>query len=130
MDIKPGKNVNRDRFNAPKDSLEVMYGLPKDVIFCSRCNISNQQPMSTNEYENTKDSLKVTMELDSENICRACKTHEFKRNGEINWDERERELRDLCDHYRKDDGTYDCIVGGSGGKGGSRLVVVILEATI
>ena len=49
MDIKPGNKVNKDRFSAPKDSLEVMYGLPREVTFCSKCNISNQQPMSTNE---------------------------------------------------------------------------------
>ena len=30
--------------------------------------------------------------------------------------ERERELRDLCDQYRKNDGSYDCLVPGSGGK--------------
>ena len=34
----------------------------------------------------------------------------------INWDEREKELRDICDKYRKYDGSYDCLVPGSGGK--------------
>ena len=116
MDIKPSNKINMDRFSAPQDSIEVMYGLPREVEFCSKCNISNQQPMSTNEYENTKDSPKVTMELDSENVCTACRVHELKRNGEINWDEREQELKDLCDQFRKNDGTYDCIIGGSGGK--------------
>ena len=42
-----------------------------------------------------------------------------KRNQEIDWDERERELIDLCDRYRKNDGTYDCIVEDSGGKDGA-----------
>ena len=119
MDVKPSNKVNKDRFSAPKDSLEVMYGLPREVEFCSRCNISNQQPMATNEYENTKDSPKVTMELDSENICDACRFFELRENGEINWDEREQELKDLCDQFRKNDGTYDCVVGGSGGKDSS-----------
>jgi N-acetyl sugar amidotransferase len=30
--------------------------------------------------------------------------------------EREKQLRELCDKYRKNDGSYDCIVPGSGGK--------------
>ena len=29
---------------------------------------------------------------------------------------REKELRELCDQYRKNDGSYDCLVPGSGGK--------------
>ena len=31
-------------------------------------------------------------------------------------DEIEKELRELCDQYRKNDGSYDCLVPGSGGK--------------
>ena len=32
---------------------------------------------------------------------------------------RESELLKLCDKFRKNDGSYDCIIGGSGGKDGS-----------
>ena len=34
----------------------------------------------------------------------------------INWKTREDELLELCNKYRKKDGSYDCIVPGSGGK--------------
>ena len=34
----------------------------------------------------------------------------------IDWKEREKELIDLCNKHRKTDGSYDCIIGGSGGK--------------
>jgi len=34
----------------------------------------------------------------------------------IDWTEREKELIELCDRYRKTDGSYDCIIPGSGGK--------------
>ena len=34
----------------------------------------------------------------------------------INWEKRERELIQLLDQYRSNDGSYDCIVPGSGGK--------------
>jgi tRNA(Ile)-lysidine synthase TilS/MesJ len=35
---------------------------------------------------------------------------------QIDWQDRERKLRALCDRYRRDDGRYDCVVPGSGGK--------------
>ena len=34
----------------------------------------------------------------------------------IDWNEREKELLDLCNQYRRSDGKYDCLVPGSGGK--------------
>ena len=34
----------------------------------------------------------------------------------IDWTSREKELIDLCNKYRKNNGQYDCIVPGSGGK--------------
>jgi N-acetyl sugar amidotransferase len=40
----------------------------------------------------------------------------LKTSGEIDWRERELELVELCNQYRKNDGSYDCIVGSSGGK--------------
>ena len=44
--------------------------------------------------------------------CHACHNKESR----IDWAERERQLRELCDRYRKHDGSYDCLVPGSGGK--------------
>ena len=119
MELTKSTLVNKDKFALPDDQLEVKYGLPREVKFCSKCNISNQQPLSTNEYENTKDSLKNTMEFDENDICHACRFHEKKRNEVIDWDEREKELIELCNQYRRNDGSYDCIVGGSGGKEGA-----------
>ena len=116
MKIKPSKNFDTSKFALPEDKLEVKYGLPREVKFCSICNISNQQPMSSNEYEHNKESTKVTIGFDSENVCHACRFHQLRESEEIDWAEREKELLDLCDQYRKYDGSYDCIVGGSGGK--------------
>ena len=39
-----------------------------------------------------------------------------KWDSTINWEEREKELIELCNKHRKSNGEYDCIVGGSGGK--------------
>lgn len=116
MKISPSPSIDLSRFNKPEHELEVLYGLPTKVQFCKKCNISNQQPMSTNEYAHNKDSKKKTMSFDEHGVCHACNFNELKETGEIDWKERERELIELCNQYRKNDGSYDCIVGGSGGK--------------
>lgn len=96
---------------APK----VKYGLPANVQFCRACVMSNQRPNSVVEFQHTAESLKPTMRFFDDGICSACRVWEAKRGG-IDWAERERELRAICDKYRRHDGKYDCIVPGSGGK--------------
>ncbi len=92
-----------------------MYGLPTEVKFCKRCVISNQRPSSTVEFKNNADSKKETIHLDEEGVCDACRFAEKKNTG-IDWEKRDAELRALCDKYRSKDGSYDCLVPGSGGK--------------
>lgn len=116
MRIIPSSNVDLSRYSKPEAELEVFFGLPRQVKFCVKCNISNQQPMSSNEYEHGSSSTKSTIDFDADGVCRACRFNALKEDGEIDWDERERELLELCDKHRKSDGSYDCIVGGSGGK--------------
>ena len=77
--------------------------------------ISNQRPNSAVEYAHTSNSKKSTINFDNNGICDACNYAEIK-NYEIDWKEREKELIELCNKYRKNDGSYDCIVPGSGGK--------------
>lgn len=90
------------------------YGLPEDVRFCKRCVISNQRPNSSQEFSHVAGSKKETIHFDKEGICDACRVAEAKQS--IDWGERERQLKDLCDRFRSRDGSYDCIVPGSGGK--------------
>lgn len=99
--------------DAPNPSAK--YGLPNNVIYCKKCVISNQRPNSAVEYKHTKFSRKATIHFDEEGICDACHFAERKHNI-IDWAEREKMLMDLCDKHRKHDGSYDCIVPGSGGK--------------
>lgn len=91
------------------------YGLPQEVKYCAMCVISNQRPNSAVEYSHTKDSKKKTIAFDENGICDACKFAMRKKQG-IDWVERERALRELCDRHRSKNGEYDCIVPGSGGK--------------
>ena len=95
--------------------LPTRYGLPRDTRFCVRCVISNQRPSSAVEYEHTIESKKRTINFDAEGVCDACRLADQK-HGSIDWDDRERQLRALCDRHRSSDGSYDCVVPGSGGK--------------
>ena len=54
------------------------------------------------------------MQIDKDGVCDACRHGEMK--GLIDWHEREHELKNLLDQYRRNDGHYDCLVPGSGGK--------------
>lgn len=91
------------------------YGLPLNVQFCKRCVISNQRPSSTVEFTSTKDEKKETIGFGQDGVCEACRYAEYKETT-IDWNAREKELLALCDRYRSKDGSYDCIVPGSGGK--------------
>jgi len=104
-----------DKFGTQPNSSDTKYGLPNEVLFCKKCVISNQRPNSAVEFKHTSNTKKATIGFDEEGVCDACRQAE-RKTEEINWQERELELRELCDRYRKDDGSYDCLVPGSGGK--------------
>ncbi len=114
--IKRERTHSQQHFtNDVTDETPLNYGLPKDVQYCKTCVISNQRPNSTVEYKHTKNSTKKTIAFDNDGVCDACRLAERKKVT-IDWQERDKELRDLCDRHRRNDGRYDCIVPGSGGK--------------
>lgn len=96
--------------------LEAFYGLPRDVRFCKKCCVSNQRPNSSVEYQHKKNSVKKTIAFDVDGVCDACRVAEQKKSSAIDWESRRRELEELCNRYRSNDGSYDCLVPGSGGK--------------
>ena len=91
------------------------YGLPSEVKYCRQCVISNQRPNSTIEYQHSISTKKETINFDENGICDACKLSN-RKDHEIDWRQRETALIELCDKFRKSDGSYDCLVPGSGGK--------------
>ncbi len=97
-----------------ENKFETYYGLPAEVKFCKKCVMSNQRPVSAIEFKHNAKSTKETLHFDSEGICDACRFAEEKHK--IDWSKRESDLLQLLDRYRKNDGSYDCIVPGSGGK--------------
>ena len=96
------------------EKLEAYYGLPEEVIFCRCCVMSNQRPASAIEFKHTRNQKHRTLHIGEDGVCDACKYAEQKE--QIDWEHREKELLEILDEYRRDDGYYDCVVPGSGGK--------------
>lgn len=84
-----------------------------EVIFCSRCVMSNQRPSSSVEFRHDKDHQHRLLQF-TDGVCDACRFAEKKRS--IDWEQREKELLVLLDQHRGKYGEFDCIVPGSGGK--------------
>ena len=67
-----------------ESTLEKQISLvPKKVIWCKKCVMSNQRPRII---------------FDEEGICSGCRNNETKQK--TNWKEREKELIDLLDQHR------------------------------
>ncbi|OFZ80450.1 MAG: LPS biosynthesis protein [Bdellovibrionales bacterium RIFOXYD1_FULL_53_11] len=114
MRYKYPSEVDKSKFEKHQP-FEARYGLPAEIKFCKSCVISNQRPNSAVEYSHKADDKKRTIHFDADGICDACRVTTRKRNT-INWLEREEQLKELCNKYRSKDGSYDCVVPGSGGK--------------
>ena len=91
------------------------FALPQEVIFCKTCVISNQRPNSTVEFRHINNEKKETIAFDENDECSACRFSRVK-NNDIDWQLREKKLLELLDKHRKNNGDYDVIVPGSGGK--------------
>ena len=74
--------------------------LPDEIQFCNNCVVSNQRPRTV---------------FDEKGICSACQWT-WEKDNLIPWDDRLKELEDLCDKHRSKSGDFDVIVPSSGGK--------------
>ena len=97
--------------NFVKKNIKEKYELPANVKFCKKCVVSNQRPRII---------------FDDEGVCSACRFAEHKKNV-INWTKRESELNQLCNKHRSQDGSYDVIVPGSGGKDSNYVAHMLKE---
>jgi len=92
---------------------KILHNLPEEIVFCKMCVQSNQRPSSSPEHKkNTTNILTVGFK---NGICDACRYYNEIKNN-IDWNEREKLLKDLCDKYRDPKAQYDVLVPGSGGK--------------
>ena len=92
-----------------KRDVKSLYNLPNKILFCKNCTISNQRPRIT---------------FDSKQVCSACNFRKIK-DLHIDWNSREKLLRELCDKHRSSDGNYDVIVPCSGGKDGGYVAHIL-----
>lgn len=109
------QNIPFDMFLPKAKNQSPKYGLPAKVKFCSKCCISNQRPNSAIEFAHTESSQKATINFNEFGVCDACRNAE-RKNSDIDWKEREYQLKLLCKKFKSNNGSYDCLVPGSGGK--------------
>jgi len=85
------------------------------VEFCKKCVMSNQKVLPSVVTEDDEGHSNRNNLGFKGGICDACLEVEKKYN-QIDWSQRETEFRKFLDKYRSRNGSYDCIVPGSGGK--------------
>ncbi len=96
--------------------MRTLFGSPKKVKFCKKCNMSNQRPSSVLEYQHDFSRTGAGyLNFNDEGVCDACVYCESKYTS-MDWKFREEKLLKLLDKHRKSNGEYDCLVPGSGGK--------------
>ncbi len=94
---------------------KVLFNLPKKIVFCKKCVVSNQVPRSIPEFKHVKNRRGAKyLNIGRDGICDPCKVH--NRRDKIDWKKRELELLQLLKKYRSNNDNYDCLVPGSGGK--------------
>ena len=90
------------------------FGLPEKIIFCKKCVESNQRFLGSVQHNATKDEIKDTVLFDEKGVCLSCRY--FEEKEKTDWKLKEKELMDVLDRHRRNDGCYDVLVPGSGGK--------------
>ena len=103
-DVLQGLNLFEDHFDLetlrenfdfyePKTVNEssTFFGLPKQVVYCKKCVVSNQRPNSAIEFKHTIESKKTTILFDENGVCDAC-NFAVKKNTNIDWNQREKQL--------------------------------------
>nr|NJM04385.1 N-acetyl sugar amidotransferase [Desulfobacula sp.] len=78
--------------------------------FCNRCVMPDTKP---------------DLHFDADGVCDACRSQEAK-DEKINWAKREKEFLSIVGSYKRHP-DYDCVVGVSGGKDSTYIVIKIIE---
>ena len=82
--------------------------LPKEIKFCKKCVVSNQRPRIV---------------FDENEVCSACNWFEEKKK--IDWSLRQKQFQELLNKFRKNNGEYDVLVPGSGGKDSGMIAHIL-----
>ena len=85
------------------------------IEFCTKCVMSNQKVLPSVVTDDSIDHSNKKNIPFKNGVCNAC-TEIQKKYNETDWKEREVKFRKFLEKYRSRNGSYDCIVPGSGGK--------------
>lgn len=105
--------------------MKTFYNLPEKVKFCKICVNSNQYPASIPEWKHDVNRAKANYINFTDGVCDGC--IQAIKKKEIDWKSREAELLKLLDKHRKNNGDYDCLVPGSGGKDSVFASIILKE---
>ena len=94
---------------------------PEKVVFCRLCVYSNQKVVPSTIKNDKKDhSNRNFLRFNKDGVCSACelilRKKKLNKKNNIDWEKRENELRIILEKFRSRNGSFDCIVPGSGGK--------------
>ncbi len=78
--------------------------------FCTKCVMPDTKP---------------DLHFDAEGVCDACRSQEAK-DDKIDWGKREKEFLSIVSSYKRHS-DYDCVIGVSGGKDSTYIVIKVLE---
>ena len=76
--VKYPKKLNLKLFRENLKKPQIKYGLPRKILYCQKCVISNQRPSSTVEFKN-KNKNKEYIKFNKNNVCDACLFAEKKK---------------------------------------------------
>jgi len=96
------------------EPLETKHNLPAEVVYCKKCVMTNQRPATHPEFSKKTSKDPPVSAFGDDGVCDACRYYETKQH--IDWEERDKQLEAVCNRFRKNDGSYDVVVPGSGGK--------------
>ena len=57
------KKINKNFYAKGLKNLKTKFGLPKKIIYCTNCVISNQRPSSTVEFKNQNKNFKLGLSI-------------------------------------------------------------------
>ena len=70
--IKTPSEIDLNLYKKNLINTSTKFGLPKQIVYCKKCTISNQRPNSTVEFLSKKLEKKATIHFDKNGVCDGC----------------------------------------------------------
>ena len=106
------KKIDYNVFLGDSAKQKTKINHPSKFQFCPKCFLTNQRPTTRAEHYVKEDITKPTVFANG--LCEACRIKDKKID--VDWDKKKHDFKKLLDKYRSRNGSYDCVIPGSGGK--------------